>query len=87
MSVAVTAVHSPVLWCTGFLINLRASAAAYLSVQLLSKSVGGEKEKNKLKLFLMLKGKSIKGKKSKHSKDTASFNDLLLGIGVFLLSS
>lgn len=39
-----------------------------------------------LKLMLMLEGKSTKRlKNSINSKDTLSFNDLLSGIGLFLL--
>lgn len=52
----------------GFLINSRASVAAYLSVKLLCKSIGRQKEKSKeIEIVANVGGKYQRGKKSKDS--------------------
>lgn len=67
----------------GFLINSRASVAAYLSVKLLCKSIGRQKEKSKeIEIVANVGGKYQREKKVKIQ---FPFNDLLSGIGVFLL--
>ena len=73
-----------------FLTDLRASVAAYPPVQLLSESVGRQREKSKeVEIAANGGGKKyqryIFKKVDTKCKDTVSFNGLLSGLGAFLL--